>query len=294
MKCLICGNEKKFNQYLSLDYLKECPECGFVFMAEIQQPEDYYEAKTSRRFDGQKQETRFRNCRNRLNSFKKFINRKMNILEVGCNEGSFLKIAKESGYEILGLEPNDKLVEYANNLNLPVVQGIIETFRPERQFDAIVLFNVLEHLKDPAGALRKMSSILSPGGYLVLEIPSIDSFLAKKQKEDWEMITVEHFSYFSQKTITAFLNSHGFSVKQISVRQFDEWHLGIKECLTRLGFNLFKTAKKPSVGSQGQESEAREFSQKHPYLNPVRVFMSFLVKILKRGDYILVVAQKSQ
>jgi len=294
MKCLICGNEKDFNQYLSLSYLKKCSKCGFVFMAEIQQPEDYYEAKTSRRFDNQKQETRFRNCRNRLDSFKKFLNQKTSILEVGCNEGSFLKIAQEAGYEILGLEPNDKLVEYAKNLNLPVVQGIIETFRPERRYDAIVLFNVLEHLKDPAGALQKMSSILSPAGYLVLEIPSIDSFLAKKQKENWEMITVEHFSYFSQKTITAFLNTYGFSVKQISVRQFDEWHLGIKECLIRLGFNLFKTAERSSVGDQNQESEIREFSQKHPYLNPVRFFLSFLVKVLKRGDYILVVAQKSR
>ena len=294
MICLVCGNknEKEFTQYLSLDYLSQCQKCGMVFMSEIKQAENYYQDKTSREFDSAKQNTRFRNCCNRLGEFKNFLNRRMNILDVGCNEGSFLKVARDAGYKITGLEPNTKLVEYARGQGLPVIEGTLEDFRPEQDFDVITLFNVLEHLKEPKAALDKVRSLLAPAGFLVLEIPNIGSFLAKKMKEDWEMITIEHFFYFSPKTIQSFLNNCGFKVRKISVRQFDEWHLGVKESLTRLGFNLFKTKKYPPMASPESKPAANIRRRKRVYVDSIRVVLSALVKIFKRGDYLLIVAQK--
>jgi len=293
MNCLVCGNknEEEFSNYLSLDYLRQCQKCGFVFMAEVRQVKDYYQHKISREFDSTKQNSRFRNCQDRLKIFKKFINPNMDILDVGCNEGSFLKVAQDFGYKILGLEPNDRLLNYAKSCNLPVIQGTIEDFKTEKNFDVITLFNVLEHLKEPTATIRKIDSLLSPGGYLVLELPNIDSYLAKKLKENWEMITIEHLFYFSPKTIKIFLADKGFLIKKISIRQFDEWNLGIKDSLARLGLHSFKTKKQFQLSSPGPKI-TQNSKQRRTYLKPIRFLLSILVKIFRRGDYILIVAKK--
>ncbi|HXP52937.1 MAG TPA: methyltransferase domain-containing protein, partial [Bacteroidia bacterium] len=59
------------------------------------------------------------------------------------------------------------------------------------------------------------NSMLKKGGYLVIQVPQIDSFIAKNQKVNWKMLGTDHVNYFSKKTLTKLLEDNGFKVKTI-------------------------------------------------------------------------------
>ena len=53
------------------------------------------------------------------------------------------------------------------------------------------------------------------GGYLFIQVPQIDSVLARLLKERWSMLSLDHVNYFSKKTMTRLLSQHGFVVKRM-------------------------------------------------------------------------------
>ena len=182
------------------------------------------------------------------------------------------------------------MVNYSRKLGVLIEQGLAEDFRTERKFEAIALFHVLEHLSEPKSIIGKVSGWLKKDGYLFLELPNIESFLARKMGSDWEMINSEHLWYFSPKTIKIFLEGNGFKTKRIYFRQFDEWNLGLGECLIRLGL------KRPAIKKNSllpAKNILKKNSAKENFLALARKVLCFLVKFLKRGDYILIVAKKN-
>jgi len=295
MECLICGNKDKFVDYFSSSRLKRCQKCGFVFDISFNKgkKENYeYKENYSCRLTLTKQESRLRNCQSRLRTLKKIIRPDTSVLDIGCNEGLFLKLVKDFGCRVHGLEPNYEMIKYAKKMGLAVEQGTIEEFKTDKKFDFIALFHVLEHLAKPKEALKKIAIWLKSNGFLVLELPNIESYLAKKERENWEMINSEHLFYFSPKTIKLFLEDNGFRMQEIHFRQFDEWNLSIKESLNRLGFNLSKRKNKAKVISLNSE-EKKGLNLGKILLKPFRFFLTILIKIMKRGDYILVIAKKA-
>lgn len=91
------------------------------------------------------------------------------LLDVGCGVGEFLKSAAERGLEVVGIEVIAELREKAE---LALGKESIEP-RPieeaefaQQSFDAITMWDVIEHLIDPGGALARIHQWLKPGGYL--------------------------------------------------------------------------------------------------------------------------------
>lgn len=290
MECLICGNSAFINFSQKGD-IKRCLECGFVFRIDNLRNNEYYNIKdyfTALNF--LKSESRVRNCKSRLKKIRKFIKPGASILDIGCNEGIFMKIAQENGYLAYGLEPNRQMVNYARGMGLSVEQRLIEEYNTNQKFDVISLFHVIEHLSNPRAVINRLKKFLNSCGWLVIETPNIESYLARKLKQDWQAIGKEHLFYFSPKTIKLFLEKNGFKVKGTYARQFDDWNLGMAESLIRLGIieprimkNKFKKAKL---------EKSRRFDFWFFILLPFRFLLNILVKILKRSDYILIIAKK--
>jgi SAM-dependent methyltransferase len=102
------------------------------------------------------------------------------ILEIGCGNGRIyheiegkLRNANYTGIEV------DKFTIERNANRWPdkkwICSGIYDIALPEKSFDLIYSFYVLEHLVFPEKALRKMHSLLRPGGSLVLVFPDFTS-----------------------------------------------------------------------------------------------------------------------
>jgi SAM-dependent methyltransferase len=101
------------------------------------------------------------------------------VLEVGCGTGGLLASASSRGIDIEGVDVALRWLVVAlrrlddRGLSVPLVAASAERLPyPDASFDALVADSVLEHLDDPASALREWSRVLRPGGKLVVWSPN--------------------------------------------------------------------------------------------------------------------------
>src|SRR6218665_1690762 len=77
------------------------------------------------------------------------------------------------------------------------------------------MWDVLEHIDKADEFLAKCSKLTKPGGFLVLQVPQIDSYVAKRQKDEWKMMGLDHVNYFGKETIKLILEKNGYEVLKI-------------------------------------------------------------------------------
>lgn len=97
------------------------------------------------------------------------------FLEIGSWAGFLLNRLRGEGVDVYGLEPSDKAAKWQKEqFDLKVENTFIEESKyPPGFFRHIVAFQVLEHLRDPVAALKKMRSMLAEGGRILVEAPSL-------------------------------------------------------------------------------------------------------------------------
>lgn len=141
------------------------------------------------------------------------------ILDVGCATGFFLEAAKESGWKPYGVEVSNfagsvARKKFGKNVTIGELQK--NTFH-KNYFDAVTLWDTIEHLPDPKETLKIIQGILKRGGLICLSTGDIESLLAKISGKSWHLYHLpEHLSFFSPKTIRNLLKSCGFRVISIS------------------------------------------------------------------------------
>jgi 2-polyprenyl-3-methyl-5-hydroxy-6-metoxy-1,4-benzoquinol methylase len=138
------------------------------------------------------------------------------LLDVGAYTGVFVEIAGRHGWDAWGVEPSRWAVEVARKRGLRVLQGTTETADlPEGGFDVVTMWDVIEHLTDPLGELRRVHRLLKPGGLLAVHTIDIGSPLARLMGGRWPWLMEMHLYYFSRSTLRMMLEKAGFSVLRI-------------------------------------------------------------------------------
>jgi SAM-dependent methyltransferase len=127
------------------------------------------------------------------------------VLDAGCATGDFLA-AGSSGYEMWGLDVSAAATEQARAKNPGLSQristGFIEDQHFDRAFDAIVLWDVVEHLWDPRSVLTRLVEHLRPGGTLILSTPDIGAPIARLMGSRWAFMTPpEHLGFFNRESL---------------------------------------------------------------------------------------------
>ena len=99
------------------------------------------------------------------------------VLDVGCGFGGLGRILRASGIrEVCGVEINPEASRQLDGIYSRFWIGDVEQVTlPEEEplFDCIIFADVLEHLRDPWGTLKKYLQWLRPGGYVVASIPNV-------------------------------------------------------------------------------------------------------------------------
>jgi len=140
------------------------------------------------------------------------------LLEVGAGAGFFVAQAAEQGFEAIGVEPSGMSARYAREqLGVDVRAGFLDTADlPERDFDAVCMWHVLEHATDPLGLLRGVGDRLIPGGRLVIEVPNIESVGAAIMRGRWAHLDPgAHVCHFAPGSLTVALHAAGYEVLDV-------------------------------------------------------------------------------
>jgi SAM-dependent methyltransferase len=125
------------------------------------------------------------------------------VLDFGCYDGGFLEYLGENWHRS-GIEPSTRAAERAKARGIRILASSIEEVAPEHhgQFDAIVVFDVMEHLNDPVAVLRSLSRLLTPGGIMLLETGNSDSAHWRLAGTAyWYCAPVEHVGFFNKRSI---------------------------------------------------------------------------------------------
>ncbi len=157
----------------------------------------------------------------RLDILEKFLPKPpKRVLDVGCGSGEFIEFMKDSGWQAVGIEPSLDVFHEAQSNGLKVHNVSLERLLPsghegEGSFGAVVLSNLLEHMRDPEETLYIVRKLLKPQGLLCVEVPNefnlLQNYASKKvNKKKWWITIPDHINYFDFTSLKKLLKHCGF------------------------------------------------------------------------------------
>ncbi len=217
VSCPFCGRQNKKAWCYSQGFkIVRCP-CGMTYpnprlsFEEISQlynqqkisgKESYLAVEEGNKIDFQK----------RLSLIEKFIS-PGKLLDIGCNIGSLLEVAQARGWQGKGLDLNKEAIAEAQRRGLDCQVADFLTVDLTGEYDLVVMNDLIEHLPDPRLAIKKVFSLLRPGGIFYVATPRGDSLMARLAKGRWlHRKPQEHLFIFSKAVLAEMLAQEGFFV----------------------------------------------------------------------------------
>ena len=168
------------------------------------------------------------------------------LLDVGCGTGNFLAAARNAGYDVSGTELDRDAARFAKDqiglphiFSLPILEFVQQ--HPDKKFDVVTFFEVLEHQAAPAAFLEGVRCCVRSRGYIALSVPNRERWLTAPDVLDYPP---NHFLRWSVKALKSFLSVHGFEI--VSVR---EQPAGLAHTAQMINMS-FRTGLSRSLGGQ--------------------------------------------
>jgi 2-polyprenyl-3-methyl-5-hydroxy-6-metoxy-1,4-benzoquinol methylase len=216
------------------------------------------------------------------------------ILEIGCAKGYFLTKAKERGYQVYGVELNEKNYQIARkNVGDSIYnRDLFDIYFENEMFDVIYLRDVIEHIPNPKPFLQELNRIAKPDSLLFVETHNIDGLINRIVREKHTVIFgFEHPNHWSPKSLGRALNRHGFITKRVIHKSLD---FTIGDILGYFIEPTFTTIYPWSISEQ-RKNLLKVF--RYPFLvMPVswldRTITPMIANTVKCGSVMKVIAQK--
>jgi 2-polyprenyl-3-methyl-5-hydroxy-6-metoxy-1,4-benzoquinol methylase len=138
---------------------------------------------------------------------KDYLHKGNDVLEIGCSSGFMLNDLRDRGMSVVGVEPSGGFGNYLTENGHENYLSIEELKRetPEKKFDVILHFFVLEHISDAVAFLNTQLELLKPGGYIIAEVPNVDDPLTSLysipafERFYW---SIAHHYYYNPKSLS--------------------------------------------------------------------------------------------
>ena len=161
--------------------------------------------------------SRYRTYQESLSQISPFLPDKGNLLEVGSYCGFFLDTFKKkyNNWDCIGVEPSKWAAEYARSqLNINTKTGTLEDNIKDlpSDYDAVVAWDVLEHLSDPSAFLVQTNSIMKQNSIFCFSTLDIDNWFPKIMGKHWPWLMEMHLFYYKTDTTEQLLNKAGFKI----------------------------------------------------------------------------------
>lgn len=160
----------------------DCAGCGLHFCEPMRGGEEefYKEHFVYRKLGSSTIKQHFDAAANRANRrLLQMVGKTGRILDVGCGFGAFVKYSLDKGYDAYGVDFNNNRIKAGRrlfDLGERLIPGNIrdlQNFEHSRNsFDLVTLFEVIEHVEDPAGLVKDSREMLRDGGLLAISCPN--------------------------------------------------------------------------------------------------------------------------
>lgn len=232
MTCNLCGSPDSlalFTATRSGKRVVRCRRCGLVFynpqpspsQAAAQYSPEYF----AREFpeDVGAEQTRLAHLRLARIETELGVG---SLLDVGCGVGRFLAVAHQRGWRAVGMDVASAAVQAAATLSgAPVLLGDLSRLclAGTPLFDVLTMWDVLEHLSDPVGDLRRARQWLRPGGLIVIQTQNVNGVTSAWMRRRWEQFVESHLYHFSTRTLRIALEQAGFGRIRIEASDRFAW-----------------------------------------------------------------------
>jgi SAM-dependent methyltransferase len=186
-------DERAFYEGVFAEYMTERGEAGNA------RPEQHFEA-----FQGE--------AARRLENLKPHLHGDMDVLEIGSSTGFLLDAVRPHVASVVGVEPGELYRDYASSRGIETHADAAEL--AGRSFDLILVYYVVEHLRDPVGQLMSWHDVLNARGKLAVEVPNVDDALVRYYQVEafdrfyWQKA---HYFNYSHRTMELVMRRAGFT-----------------------------------------------------------------------------------
>ena len=230
VRCNLCGSEKN-RTILKVGYDRlyaACCRCGLVFRnprPPDEQVQEFYRNGHLPSSDAGVEAHKQKLYQGFLSKLEKLGTEQRRLLDIGSGYGRFLAMARDRGWEVLGVELSRTACDYiAERYGLAVYQGdLMEANLPSRYFDVVTMWNILDHLPNPFEQLVEVRRVLKAEGVLFVRIPnflfqrinfSLGCLIDKLHLSNVTVahrISIFHLYCFTSTTLRRMLRKAGFS-----------------------------------------------------------------------------------
>ena len=148
------------------------------------------------------------------------------LLDIGAGTGDFLKVAKSKGWQITGIEPNDKAKATAVAKGVCFAENTSEL--SSHSIDTITMWHVLEHVPDVEKQIAELKRLLKPTGTIFIAVPNFNSFDANYYGNFWAAFDVpRHLWHFSKTAIQKLFAVQDLKLIQIVPMKFDSFYVSL-------------------------------------------------------------------
>ena len=162
------------------------------------------------------------------------------LLDFGCGAGDFLRRMKGFGWSVEGLDMSEDVarsVQEKTGIRIHVGSLPHHDIQPET-YDAVTMWNSLEHVHHPRQVVREAAKALRPGGLLVVGVPNFASWSFKAYQQHWYALELpRHLSHFTPESLQELIAGEGLRIHSLL-------HIGRSGCLR-------KSAKRATQAASG-------------------------------------------
>jgi SAM-dependent methyltransferase len=247
--CPVCYSAEIRQRLICEDHLKssesfqiwKCSVCGFSFTQD--HPD---EAKIGYYYESDDYISHSDTSKGLINKIYRIVRKRMlrekrnivrmetglekgSLLDIGSGTGHFATEMKKSGWDVRGIEINEKVRETSTlNFGLDIISPEKKSLLESAGFDCITLWHVLEHFTDLNGYITEIYRLLKPGGTCIIALPNISSYDANHYGTYWAALDVpRHLWHFNPDTFGFLFEGRGFRLVNIRPLPLDVFYISI-------------------------------------------------------------------
>ncbi len=125
----------------------------------------------------------------------KYSKKGSSVLDFGCNYGNTVRLLQSSGYNASGVDVSREAIEYGREIGITNIFLDGEKQFDKNSFDVAIALDVFEHIEDDKKSFEYLSSLVKPGGIIVIMVPAY-MFLWTFHDE-----VAQHFRRYTKKRL---------------------------------------------------------------------------------------------